>query len=503
MPRRQERSSRNESAGVGSLVSSLVNGWQTLFRGSESARAALAEVEADRDDTITYLSTLRLVVEVVGQSRSFDQACQDISQTLVEELGAETCAIAIRDRPQEPFRLQGFSSQSQLAGEQELRMSVPESTWLGAATLMAAAGEATAYQRGPDGSLTATPDMGLDPGLLGLPFHVGGERNGVIVLEYVAAPAQHFIRGHALRLVADIIGSALTIARSRDSMASVLAHLESVAGATRDALSEQEQSLREQEDRVKQLTQALIDSNQAKREFLGTVSHELRTPLNAILGYTELLHDGLVGPVTDEQVNMLSRVMVSTRHLNQLIDDMLFFVQLEGPRTSVRWETFGLNELVHDVASAIPERHRSRAALRVEIAPEVANLRSDRVLLKRVLFHLLANGFKFTQAGEVSVTVTRAHSSDGVVITVRDTGVGISDDRLQDIFVVFRQLDMSNTRRFSGLGLGLALVQRCVRILGGEIGVESSAGQGTAFTVQLPEALPPQETSELAVQPSE
>lgn len=503
MPEDQGKNERSGVGGVGGVVSSLMNSWQTLFRSGATTRAALAEVEADRDDTITYLSTLRLVIEVVERARGFDQACQEIAQTLVEQLGAETCAIAIRDRPREPFRLQGFTSQSQRAGEAKFQVPVPESTWVGTATLMAAAGGAPAYRREPDGRLTAAPDMGLEPGLLGLPFDVGGERNGVIVLEYVAAPGQRFIRAHALRLVADIIGSALTIARSRDSMGSVLAHLEGVAGATRDALSQKEQTLREREDSVKQLTQALIESNQAKREFLGTVSHELRTPLNAILGYSELLHDGLIGPVTSEQVNMLSRVMVSTRHLNQLIDDMLFFVQLEGSRTSVRMEMVTVEELVTEVASSIPERHRSSAELRVEIAPGVERLKSDRMLLKRVLFHLLANGFKFTQAGEVSVSVTPGEARASAVITVRDTGVGISEDRLQEIFVVFRQLDMSNTRRFSGLGLGLALVQRCVHILGGDIAVESRAGQGTTFRVQLPDGLAQQEANGHAAQASE
>jgi signal transduction histidine kinase len=457
----------------------------------ERTRSALAEVEADRDDTITYLSTLRVVMEVLERARSFEQACQDIAEGLVAELGAETCVLAIRDRPEEPLRLRGFANQSRPLGDPEPRETTTESTWVTAATLMVARGVAAAYRRGPDGSLAEVDDVGLDAGLFGLPFRIGGEPNGVIMLEYLSSPSQRFARRPALVLVADIIGGALTTARTQDAMGRVLTELEREVGATRDELSRSERTLRDREDSVEGLTQALVQSNQAKREFLGTVSHELRTPINAILGYSELLHDGLVGPLTEEQTTMLRRVMVSTRHLHQLIDDMLFFVQLDATQGVIRRDQLVLDELVREVAASLPERYqRSEAALRVEVDPGVSRVHCDRTLLKRVLFHLLANGFKFTAAGEVRLTAAPWPARSGVAIAVRDTGVGISEGRLDEIFQVFCQLDMSNTRRFSGLGLGLALVQRCVHMLGGEVKVKSAVGEGSEFTVLLPNVLP-------------
>jgi signal transduction histidine kinase len=481
----------------GGLVTSLVRAGQSwLGTHAETARGALAEVEAERDDLINYLATLRLVMEILERGRTFEQTCQEIAETLVAEIGAETCVVAIRDAPEAPFRLVGFANQSQRLGEAELRTSITESTWLTAATLMAARGEAStfrpSYRQTPDGALVAAADDGDgDAGLLGLPFEVGGERNGVIILEYVTAPGQQFARRHALALVADTIGGALTICRTQDAMGRMLADLRGEIGATRDELSERDRTLRGRQDTLESMTQALIESNQAKREFLGTVSHELRTPLNAILGYTELLHDKLVGPLTDEQTGMLARVMGSTRHLNQLIDDMLFFVQLEATRTPVRRETFSLGELVREVAGSLPERyHRSKALLLVDVAPGAETLWCDRMLLRRVLFHLLSNGFKFTSAGEVRLIATPWESGDGVKIVVRDTGVGISKERLEEIFHVFRQLDMSNTRQFSGLGLGLALVRRCVRLLDGEIEARSTPGKGSEFTVSLPRTAP-------------
>jgi signal transduction histidine kinase len=459
-------------------------------------RRALGQALADRDDTITYLSTIRVVMEVLERARGLDQVCQEIAEILVEQIGAETCALAIRDRPGEPFRLRGFATQSQRIGEAASGPPENEATWLTAATLMASGGRPACYRRDADGGLAAVAEVDGGEGILGLPCDIGGEPNGVVILEYVTAPGQQFARLPALGLVGDIIGGALTIARTRDSVARVLAELEREVGATRDALSQREDTLREREDNVEALTQALVESNQVKREFLGTLSHELRTPLNAILGYSELLHDGMVGPLAGEQLTLLERMMVSARHLNQLIDDMLFFVQIEATQTRVERETFSLGGLVNEIVEALPDRQRSKAAFRVEIAAAAERVSCDRALLKRTVFHLLANGFKFTQTGEVCFTAEGWQAGDGVAIAVRDTGIGIAAERLEEIFQAFRQLDMSNTRRFSGLGLGLALVQRCVRILGGQVSVRSAVGEGSEFRVELPatlsgEAAPP------------
>jgi signal transduction histidine kinase len=473
----------------GSFVDSLVTRWQSFVGGLEATHEALAQVEADRNDVIAYLSTLRVVMGILGRVRSFDQACQETAEALIAETGAEACALAVRGRPGEEFHLRGFATQSQRFGKLESQSSVEEASWLASAALVAASGESTFYRSTEDGELIADVDSGAGPGLLGLPLEIGGEHNGVLLLEFVRAPVQRFAHRQALTLVANCIAGALTIVRTRDATERILSSLQQEVGSARHALSQHEVTLREKEEDLERMTAAVIESNHAKLEFLGTVSHELRTPLNAVLGYTELLRDGLVGPVTPEQVGMLQRVTVGARHLTQLIDDMLFFVQLDTNQASVTLETFALGELVSEVAGSLPERYsRSDAKLRVEIAVGAETVSSDRQLLKRVLFHLLTNGFKFTPAGEVALRASRGASDHGVVISVRDTGVGMSAERLDEIFECFRQLDMSNTRRFSGLGLGLALVKRCVRILGGELDVRSVAGEGSEFLVRLPPA---------------
>ena len=176
MSEHQEKHQRSGLASGTFKKSSIVSGWQD--RRLKSTRAALAEVEAERDDTITYLSTLRVVMEVLERSHDFHHACQEIAEALIVQIGAETCAIAVRDRPEQPFQLRGFANQSQRIGASEAPSSVTESTWLTAATLMAASDVPTMYRQAPDGTLTAVAEMDDGAGLLGLPYHIGGERNG-------------------------------------------------------------------------------------------------------------------------------------------------------------------------------------------------------------------------------------------------------------------------------------------------------------------------------------
>src|SRR6185503_16313372 len=311
---------------------------------------------------------------------------------------------------------------------------------------------------------------------------IGGEAGGALVLHALACPAQTFARARALGLVAEIVGQVLTIARMRESVVELCTDLEGELGVTRRVLSDHQQSLRSHEENIHTLTQALIRSNRVKREFLGAVSHELRTPLNAILGYTSLMRDGMAGRVTDEQTTILDRVLSNTRNLNWLIDDILFFVQIEADRVLIRRERVALAELIETVVSELPDvPGQTRVPLRVEIAPAAAVLHVDGSLVRRLLFHLLGNAFKFTAEGEVRVTVRPGEG--------RGTGVGIPPERLDDIFELFAQADASTTRRFNGLGMGLTLVQRCVRLLGGDVAVESTLQGGSEFRVHIPDAV--------------
>ena len=461
-------------------------------RWHDHVREALAEVEEQRDDAVAYLSTIKVLLGLLARGHAVRQCGQEIAEELVQQLTLETCALALCEGREGDLTLAGFATRAPRAGGP--RGAIDESGWLTLARLAKPGVSPSCFRRRADGSFdTISPAEVAGEGFLVLPLAVGGEAGGALVLHSLVSPAQVFTRGRALSLLADIVGQVLTIARMRASVAALCADLEGELGVTRRALSDQQQSLRAQEDNIRDLTQALIRSNRVKREFLGTVSHELRTPLNAILGYTALVRDGAAGTVSDQQATLLDRVLCNTRGLNTLIDDVLFFVQLAADRVSIRRESIRTAALIEGVIAELPPPlEGERVPLRVAIAPEAAIMQVDEALLRRLLFHLLSNAFKFTSAGEVTVAVRPGEEQGAAVLIVRDTGAGIPPERASELFELFAKADSSAARRHTGLGMGLTLVQRCARLLGGEVTVESQPGAGSEFRVRIPDALVPE-----------
>ena len=448
-------------------------------RVREHIRKALAEVEEQRDDAVVYLSTIKVLLDVLAHGQAMSECGREIAQGIVRQLALESCAIVLAEERQGELALAG------VAGE-----GPGEDGWLALAQLLRPGDSAACFRRTRTG-FEAIPPGGLTgEGYLVLPLAVGGEAAGALVLHSLVAPAAVFARQRALALVADIVGQVLTIARVRASMQRLCTDLENELGMTRRALSDQQQSLRAHEENIEALTQALVRSNRVKREFLSAVSHELRTPLNAILGYTSIVREGMAGTVTDEQSSLLDRALSNTRNLNWLIDDVLFCVEIEAGRVQVHRERVVVGELIAAVVSELPEvPDQVRVPLRVEVAPEAAVLHVDGSLVRRLLFHLLGNAFKFTTKGEVTVRVRPGDVRGAVELSVRDTGIGIPADRREEIFRLFGPADEARGRQARGLGIGLTLVQRCVRLLGGDVAVESPPGGGSEFRVRIPDAL--------------
>src|SRR5256886_3860807 len=454
----------------------------------ERTRRALAEVEEQRDDAVLYLSTIKLVLGVLARGHGLRACGQEIAQVLVRQLGFETCAIVLADGSEGELVLAGFATQSQRLGGGG--GDLDEGRWLLLAQLLGTGVEPACFRRVLDGGFVAVAPAELaDEGFLVLPFTMGGDPGGAVILHSITAPTQAFARSHALALVAEIVGQALSAARSRESVETLCSKLETELGLTRRVAFAKDETLRSREDRISRLTDELSRSNRVKTEFLGMVSHELRTPLNAILGYASLMREGVGGPVSDEHSSFLDRVLGSTRHLNTLIDDILFFVQLEADRVLVRSERVHTERLLEQVLALMPTLpDPEQVQVRIDVHPRAARMQVDGDLLRRVLFHLVGNAFKFTSRGAAVVTV-RPGDGDAAIITVRDTGVGIAPERLQQVFDIFAQADSSTTRRYNGLGIGLTLVGRCVRLLGGEVTARSEPGVGSEFRVALPGVL--------------
>ncbi|GLZ14559.1 histidine kinase [Actinomadura sp. NBRC 104425] len=260
-----------------------------------------------------------------------------------------------------------------------------------------------------------------------------------------------------------------------------------------------EQARRTLEERAEQLA----ISSRYKSEFLANMSHELRTPLNSLLVLAKLLTENAEGNLTEKQVEFARTIHDSGTDLLELINDILDLAKVEAGKMGVHPQEIGVSALVDYVEAAFrPLSQDKGLRFDVEVAPDVpATLYTDEQRLQQVLRNLLSNAVKFTAEGEVRLRVERAGDMDVTVpalwnvpdvlaFRVIDTGIGVSQDKLQAIFEAFQQADGTTSRRYGGTGLGLSISRNIARLLGGEIHVESELGRGSVFTLYLPARCP-------------
>lgn len=241
-------------------------------------------------------------------------------------------------------------------------------------------------------------------------------------------------------------------------------------------------------ERTEKLTVAMHKAQEADRlksAFLATMSHELRTPLNSIIGFTGVLLQGLAGPLNAEQIKQLGMIRDSARHLLALINDVLDISKIEAGQLEVTREPFDMRAVVESALHSVtPQAQKKGLALTAAIASNVGEIVSDRRRVEQILLNLLSNAVKFTERGEIQV---ECRVRDAWLETsVRDTGIGIRAEDIEKIFLPFHQLETGLNRRHEGTGLGLAICKNLVRLLGGEIHVESEWGKGSTFTFTLP-----------------
>ena len=226
-------------------------------------------------------------------------------------------------------------------------------------------------------------------------------------------------------------------------------------------------------------------ADRLKSAFLATMSHELRTPLNSIIGFTGILLQKLVGPLSAEQEKQLIMVQGSARHLLELINDVLDISKIEADQLTITTETFDMGAVIQkSVEKILPNAEKKGLALSSKITPPVVELTSDRRRVEQILINLLTNAVKFTEKG--TVHLISQIENNWLVTRLTDTGIGIKPDDVKTLFTPFRQIDIGITRQYEGTGLGLSICKRLVELLGGKIWVESEWGKGSTFTFTLP-----------------
>jgi len=239
---------------------------------------------------------------------------------------------------------------------------------------------------------------------------------------------------------------------------------------------------------LEQATARAEAANAAKSEFLANMSHEIRTPLNAIIGFSEIVEDD---PGRTDTKELLRTIRSSGDALLAIINDILDFSKIEAGQMRLEYSAFCLRQCVEEsvkiVSSLAAEKGLGFGFTLDPTLPE--SVMGDVGRLRQVLLNLLMNGIKFTEKGEVSLTISRSRGGgdiDRIDFAVRDTGVGISPEQQEKLFQSFSQVDASSTRRYGGTGLGLVISQRLVQMMGGFITVESALGSGSTFRFSLP-----------------
>lgn len=242
-------------------------------------------------------------------------------------------------------------------------------------------------------------------------------------------------------------------------------------------------------EELRQRAAELKELDRLKSAFLANMSHELRTPMNSILGFTDVMLEGLDGPLSEYMDNDLRLIQKNGQHLLHLINDVLDMAKIEAGRMNLNPEKFKAIEVMEEVSS-ITSTLASEKNLSLFLESDSdrqVEIYADRTRLRQVMINLINNAIKFTETGKISLKLVSLQGGR-VLFSVKDTGIGIAPDQLDAIFQEFTQVDSSTTRKAGGTGLGLPISRRLVEMHGGRLWAESTGipGEGTAFYVELP-----------------
>lgn len=264
---------------------------------------------------------------------------------------------------------------------------------------------------------------------------------------------------------------------------------ETISKRVKEATSE----LASNAEKLREARDAADAANKAKSEFLANMSHELRTPMNAILGYSEMLMEEAEDIGQEDFIPDLKKINQAGNHLLALINDVLDLSKIESGKMEAFAETIELDVLIDEVSNTVqPLMEKNNNRFTIERSEHLGHAKQDLTKLRQTLFNLLSNAAKFTHEGIVSLRVDRKQQAGEGWLTfeVSDTGIGIAEDKIEQVFQEFTQADGSTTRDYGGTGLGLSISRRFCELLGGNLNVRSQPGKGSTFTIRIPVNLP-------------
>lgn len=353
------------------------------------------------------------------------------------------------------FRVEAIGGSVSLPESLRIRRGIIAEAWLKRRTVLGTNPSAFGLE---EAQLAAEFDIRA---VMAVPIESFGQLYGVLVVLFYQLPLFPSDAERILRVFADTVGIMLAY----------------------DA------SVVEQKNLVTQLRQSnaeLQQATQMKSEFLANMSHELRTPLNAIIGFSELMQDGRLGPISDQYQELLGDILTSARHLLQLINDILDLSKIESGKMEFYAAPVEVAELVTEVRDIVRSLSSAkRLHVHTEVESDLGEVILDPAKFKQVLYNYLSNAIKFTPE-EGSIIIRVVGEGAWFRLEVQDTGIGIRPKDMDLLFKEFQQVDGSSSKEYQGTGLGLALTKRIVEAQGGRVGVESILGEGSVFFAVLP-----------------
>jgi signal transduction histidine kinase len=473
----------------------------------EAGQAALEREVADRQRTERQLAVHYIVTRLLATSSTIGEVAPLLLETVGRDQGWDVGelweveetepASERRLRCVEVWRAAGYDGDAYLAARRALRIGpeegLPGRVWQRRLPLWAADMTDPGF---PLDAFRTAPDLRAG---FATPLRKGAEVIGVVAFYSRGVRPADDDHLSMVSALGGQIGQFMDRKRIEAGLRATHALLESHVAARTSELRETNQRLEEEIER-RELAQRelrtakdLADAaNRAKSTFLASMSHELRTPLNAVIGFSELLEQEIFGALTDKQRSYVGNVLISGRHLLQLVNDVLDISKVEAGRMDLSCEWTPLGAIV-DVVRSVLFALATKKGINLEVAvpSDLPDLYVDPGRMKQILYNLVANGIKFTPRGgtvrlAASVAPAGPDGAGRVVIDVADTGVGIAAEDLSRLFREFEQIPQAGGVRPEGTGLGLALTRRLVALHGGEVGVTSQVGRGSIFSVTLP-----------------
>ncbi|TMQ48177.1 MAG: PAS domain S-box protein [Candidatus Eisenbacteria bacterium] len=414
-------------------------------------------IEAEAFRRAQELAAFAAIAVATGSSHDPQEMLGAVARQVVEGLGMDACWIQRYDSGESALHLVGEASYLNPSIKLSPRM-IPDA--INPAVLRAMqTRELVAESELLDRSIATVVHM---------PLLAREDVVGVISILSIAGEKLSARESDLLRAVSYQIGTAVQNAKLVES------------------IHTHEAELQGKHDQLEKLVERLRAADRMKSEFLANTSHELRTPLNSIIGFLNLIIDGLCVDEA-ERMELLRHALGSSRHLLNLINDVLDLSRIEAGRLEVEMEEVKLEPVLSEVFGSLePQAREKGLELRTSDVSADLRLQVDAARLRQILVNVIGNAIKFTNVGSVTVIVDAPAGSPYVDIVVRDTGIGIPLHRREFLFQKFSQADASMTRRFGGSGLGLVIVKELVEMMGGTVAIESQGENlGTTVTVSI------------------